>query len=418
MTASLSIDDQVDATLAELTDLNLDKSKIGLAVSGGGDSIAMLHLMAMRFGAENLHVISVNHGLRAEAAQEIELVQTQCAALDIQCSVSDWAFSGAGNLQGSARAGRWEAIRTWARELSLDCVMLGHTSDDEVETFMMRLSRGSGLDGLSGMRLSGHRDGLVFVRPLLRCERSNLRDWLRTRDISWADDPSNDDPRYDRVKARQMLGQLDALGLTSKRIIQTIAHLAAAQDVVDRAVLNYADECVQQNGLSLEINHSQQNASELELFRRTVIAGLQWVSGAVYKPRLEGLDAALEKVATGKRTTISGCILEPKDGGLIIFREENATVSIIIGAGETETIWDNRWEISGSAQHDYDIRALGQTGLNQCPNWRDLKASRLELLSTPSVWSKDTLIAAPIAGINNGWSARIAPDFKDWLVTH
>ena len=195
---------------------------IGLCVSGGGDSIAMLHMAARARASRNFKVLTVDHGLRSEAKDEIALVAAQAETLGLDHTVVEWRWDGTGNLQAEARAGRWAAALHWAATHNLREIWLGHTEDDQVETVLMRLARGSGIDGLTAMYQSSQRDGLRVFRPLLGIGRDELRAWLNAQDIDWCDDPSNDDPRFDRVRARQMFDQLETLGLTCKRLLQTV----------------------------------------------------------------------------------------------------------------------------------------------------------------------------------------------------
>jgi tRNA(Ile)-lysidine synthase len=141
------------------------QEKIGLSVSGGGDSIALMHLAARVFGPQKLHAITVDHGLRTEAADEIALAAQQAAGLGIPHTISRWEWNGAGNLQAAARNGRWAAVREWALMHNIQTAWLGHTQDDQVETVLMRLARGSGIDGLTAMYPAGTRDGLGFFSP-------------------------------------------------------------------------------------------------------------------------------------------------------------------------------------------------------------------------------------------------------------
>ena len=224
---------------------------IGLAVSGGGDSIAMMHLAARALPADQLRVVTVNHGLRADAADEIAEVSRQAALLSVHHTVLNWTWDGTGNLQAAARAGRWASIADWTIGHQINTVFLGHTEDDQVETLLMRLARGSGIDGLTAMARADYRDGLRVVRPLLDISRGVLRDWLTAEKIKWCDDPSNDDPRFDRVRARQMFAKLEELGLTRKRLLQTIDHMQAAHKSLQIAAQDFARTTVRQDACLL-----------------------------------------------------------------------------------------------------------------------------------------------------------------------
>ncbi|MFT6073353.1 MAG: tRNA(Ile)-lysidine synthase, partial [Yoonia sp.] len=127
----------------------------------------MMHLAASFIEPKRLLIFTIDHGLRPEAADEIAQVAAQASRLGINHIVAQWKWDGTGNLQAAARAGRWAALRALAAEHQVGSVWMGHTQDDQIETFMMRLARGSGVDGLTAMQASTQRDGLTIFRPML-----------------------------------------------------------------------------------------------------------------------------------------------------------------------------------------------------------------------------------------------------------
>ncbi|MEM9756771.1 MAG: tRNA lysidine(34) synthetase TilS, partial [Pseudomonadota bacterium] len=194
-----------------------------IACSGGGDSVALLHLAARVIGSARLAAATVDHGLR-DVTAELSLVARHCAELAVPHTVLTWQWDGHGNLQAAARDGRRHALAAHAEAIGADLILQGHTLDDQAETVLMRLARGSGVDGLAGIPPHG-RGG--WLRPLLGVGRSELRAWLRARDLDWAEDPSNDDPRYDRVKVRQTLPMLAEIGITPDRLAATAEAMSA-----------------------------------------------------------------------------------------------------------------------------------------------------------------------------------------------
>ncbi len=177
---------------------------------------------------------TVDHGLRSESAQEADDVAKTCQALDLPHQTLSWTgWNGRGNLQAEARAARRQLLAGWAKANGLGAVLLGHTMDDQAETVLMRLGRGSGVDGLSGMRSASDSGGLNWLRPLLGIRRDDLRNWLAEHQIAWVDDPSNDDMRYDRVKARQALFKLSDLGITTPGLASTATRLQDARVALD-----------------------------------------------------------------------------------------------------------------------------------------------------------------------------------------
>lgn len=395
---------------------------IGLAVSGGGDSLAMMHLAARFLPAARLRVVTIDHGLRAGAADEIAEVAKQAKRLGLSHTVLNWSWDKTGNLQAAARAGRWRAIERWADTEIIDTILLGHTEDDQVETLLLRLARGSGIDGLSVMSRFDTRDGLRVVRPLLDVGRDELRHWLRNAGIKWCDDPSNDDPRFDRVRARQMYAHLENLGLTRKRLLQTIDHMQAAHRSLQIAAQSFARAHVRQDAGDLIFAPEALDLSKEDAPRRVIAAAFSWISGKPYRPRFERMLDVVSQAAHGQVATLGGCILTPLKGDMMrMTREASATRPYLrppeIDVEATGFIWDRRWFIEGPLTPELQVKALGE-GVRQCPDWRATAIPRLSLLASPSIWDGDRLISAPLAGFAEGWTAQIVADFHSSAFAH
>ncbi|WP_055687426.1 tRNA lysidine(34) synthetase TilS [Loktanella sp. 5RATIMAR09] len=408
--------DSVEARFrAAVTAAPTSDDVIGLAVSGGGDSIALMQLAARLRPADTLRAISIDHGLRPEAKGEIALVAAQAGKLGIDHAVVDWTWDGKGNLQAAAREGRWAAVRDWAVMHDLSTVWFGHTEDDQVETLLMRLARGSGIDGLTAMYPLTLRDGLQVFRPLLGLSRADLRAWLMQQKITWAEDPSNDDPRFDRVRARQMFGHLQALGMTRKRLLQTVDHMQAAHLSLQEAALGFARRHVRQDAGDLILAPAALDLAKADAPRRVMAAAFSWVGSRSYRPRFEQLLETVAQARKGITMTLGGCIMTPDEGGAVrLMREAAATTSAVrlqSDAGRPLGVfWDKRWFLEGPVRDTLSFKALG-SGIKDCADWRAAGLPRTSLMASPAVWQGDRLIAAPLAGLSQGWSARIVADF-------
>ncbi len=379
--------------------------KLGVAVSGGGDSMALLDLLR-QWGKAELAVVSVNHGLRAEAEDELGLVASYAVQHDLSHDILHWHWDGSGNLQGAAREGRRTAISGWAKAKKLQHVALGHTKNDQAETFLMRLSRGSGVEGLACMSELRIRDGLTWLRPMLETSREDLRQHLRDNAIPWADDPSNEDPRFDRVKARQMFETLAPLGLTTDRLAQTAAHMGRESDVGNWALNTAAQNYATLDAGDVVLDAEAQKALPEALFSRLMAEALSFVSGAQYKPRFRALRAAIN---AGPPTSLHGCLVLPSKQSVRITRELAAIQETRCHVSE---IWDGRWRFvppEGPDVTDMEIAALGEQGLREIDDWRPLGRPRHSVLASPAVWHGEKLVAAPLAGLKNGWQVRHLP---------
>lgn len=187
--------------------------KLGLAVSGGPDSLAML-LLAEAAIPGRFEVATVDHGLRAESAQECAMVAEVCAARGIPCEILNVQV-GAGNLQSKAREARYAALAEWAEDRGLSAVTTAHHADDQAETLLMRLNRGSGAAGLAGVREVGLMTGPIFlapaIRPLLRFRRVELAGIIASSGLAPVLDRSNEDDRFDRARIRKAIAHCDWL---------------------------------------------------------------------------------------------------------------------------------------------------------------------------------------------------------------
>jgi len=393
--------------------------RLGVAVSGGGDSVALLHLLAKcaaRRGVA-LEAATVDHGLRPEAAAEAQFVAHMCGALGLRHACLRWeGWHGAGNLQAEAREARYTLLAGWAQDRRLDAVAMAHTRDDQAETFLMRLTREAGVDGLAAMSGEFSRDGARFWRPVLEVPRATLRGFLTRQGLDWRDDPSNEDASYDRVKARQALETLETMGLSRAKIAGVASNLADASRALKWATADAAHRIARVEAGDVLIARDGFRSLDPEIARRLIVAGLVWVSSSDYPPRRASVAELLAAIRSGKAHTAHGCLVSIGGDAVRVSREPVAVAQTVVPFGE---IWDRRWIVTGPADGG-EIRALGEA-VTQCPDWRETGLPRTTLLATPAIWRGETLVAAPLAGFENGFSATIddsAGDFFTSILSH
>lgn len=206
---------------------------VGLAVSGGPDSLALLLLMH-EVAPRNFRVATVDHGLRPESASEAQMVAELCAASGIAHRTLALDLAKGSGLQERARDARYRALAEWAKETCLAGIVTGHHADDQAETLAMRLNRGAGLRGLAGMRPVSSvpaSTGLPLLRPLLSWRRSDLEAVVLDAGIAAAQDPSNVDPAYERVRIRGVMTSTDLFD--PEGFAASARHLAEADTALD-----------------------------------------------------------------------------------------------------------------------------------------------------------------------------------------
>ena len=375
--------------------------RIGLAVSGGGDSMAMLALAHgwARVMGIGLRVVTIDHGLRAASAAEAAMVGAECAALGHPHSVLHWSWDGQGNLQDAARAARLRLIDGWRGEIGE--VLFAHTRDDQAETVLMRLARGSGVEGLSAMAPLRRPQGCGFrqVRPLLDISRADLRHYARTLRLPFVDDPSNDDPRFDRVRARRALAALADLGLTADGLADTAARMDRARTALAARAASVAQSLVLQDDAAtgqLVLDRDALACVERDTQLRLVAAALQWVGGAPYRPRASALEGLLDRVLGGAGGTLCGAQVAVARHTIRLFREHAAVRDTATPTGP-DRLWDGRWRVAGASVAGLETRALGPDGWARMAG-KPAGAPPFEAaLSLPAVFDGDTLIAcAPL----------------------
>lgn len=389
---------------------------LGVAVSGGSDSLALLHLVAdiAKQRGTAVHAVTVDHGLRPEAAQEARDVAALCAPLGVSHQTLQWdAWKGQGNLQDAARRARYDLMAHWAGSKGIRHIALGHTRDDQAETLLMRLARGAGVDGLSAMRYEKRDREVIWIRPLLDVPRAALQQELTHRGIGWAHDPSNDDLQFDRIKARRTLQALAPLGVDAAALAQVAANMQAARDALEHQTQEAARRLVTAQCGAIRIDWTGLCDAPRDILRRVVLASLRWVSRAEYPPRARALDGVLERLTEASSATLDGCLLALKGNNLWISRELNAIEGQFVPLGST---WDKRWILAGGgALSDGRIGPLGVNGLAACGDWRALGLPRAVLSVTPAVWQGENLVAAPLVKTDGTWQAVLKRDKSSLL---
>ena len=323
----------------DMDDLNslfapfLSLDKVLLAVSGGADSLALMVLCHAWQAQANIplsiHVASVDHGLRLEASGECAFVAEQAHMIGLPHTTLRWSGdASASNLQAKAREARYALLREHARSLSCQHIATAHHLDDQAETFLMRLMRGSGVTGLGAMRPSQSLGDLVLHRPFLDVPKARLVASLKAREMTWVDDPSNHNDDYLRVRVRGLLPTFAQEGCDAGRLGATARRLQRADVALEQMTSEFFLRQMRTEpgrALSFEIAAFALQPDEMRL--RLLRKCLSYVSGPDYPPREEGLvalDTALVcdwAQKSSEKRTFGGCCFDLKKGRVWVYRE-------------------------------------------------------------------------------------------------
>lgn len=360
---------------------------------------------------------TVDHGLRKDSGREAEKVARWAHIRGIAHQTLVWiGHKPAENIQARAREARYRLLGERMQLLGLKTLLTGHTLDDQAETFLLRLARGSGLDGLSGMAPVApfplaEFAGFKIGRPLLGFSHRQLMGTLTQFDQPWIDDPSNANDRFVRVQIRNAMTALESAGLTRERIAGATTHLRRARVAIEAGVAQLLRESVglTQWGYAL-VAADKFAAAPAEVSLRALANLIEAVGGGHYPPRFEQTEAALDWLTTNagpKGRTLGGCRLVRRDRGEILITREEAALAKEDPVERLEPgarrVWDHRFEIvlSEKARAPLEIRRLGPSGLKAAGKVAILPPiePRRIAAALPAAWRDGALIAAPLIGV-------------------
>jgi tRNA(Ile)-lysidine synthase len=373
--------------------------------------LAVRWARSLGVGAPTISAATIDHGLRSGSAAEAHQVAEAARAFGVEARVLTWCGAKPDRgIQEKAREMRYGLLAQYASETGLSpcAVLTAHTRDDQAETVLMRLARGSGPDGLQGMR--GVRalepcSNVVLVRPLLSQSRDQLRSFLVAHGISWFDDPSNDDARFERVRLRAAASTLVDLGLTpamlglaAERQQRAVAALEAATDATAATALDL------HGGMFASINAGVFRSAAAEIQIRLLNRVLKMFggdSGPAEMAQVERLARTL-MTASATRVTLGGCEVRACDREIRVFRERGRAqlTPIQIDPGQ-EAIWDHRFHIQhkgGAGPATIGSMVVRPLDARSAELLRRRSSPRLTLpiraaATLPAVWVNDVLVS-------------------------
>lgn len=314
--------------------LRLDLSrvhKVAVAVSGGQDSMALSYLLsqyAKRLGDWEVHALTVDHGLREDSAREAHAVGDSLSGWPhVRHQILTWENPSQNAIQEQARFARYDEMNAYCEQHEIKYLFLGHHLDDQAETFLFRLAKGSGLDGLSSMRPMQPYKSIQLTRPFLAIEKERLLETCQKYDITFIDDPSNQNDEFARVRLRQAREVLETEGLSSKRLGQTAHRLSRARDALEKMANNaYQEYMAHSDDNDMSFNWSGLKSEHEEIIHRVLWMALMRLSeNNKYGPRLLKFEDLVTDLLSSEgdfKRTLGGVIWQCKDGGVSLILQK------------------------------------------------------------------------------------------------
>ncbi len=345
---------------AELFAPLLGFDHIGVAVSGGPDSLALMVLIAdwAMASGKTITVYTVDHRLRPEAVEEAKMVADQAARLGLSCRILTWTGDKPKTgVQAAARQARYRLIGDAMRVDGAEILVTAHHRDDQAETVLMRLAHGSGISGLAGMALFGKAEGVPVCRPLRDTDPADLNAVLDAAGLTPASDPSNDDLHYERVRWRRLLPVLAREGLDATELGRFASRMARADAALEAASAAAVAELVDADPFGLlQIDAARLLTMPDEIAIRVLRRMIDWAGGGLPHGRLgqiETLHTELAKSVTNVSTTLCGAVITGSRQRIAIYREAGRLQAekdrLVPGA---RIVWDKRFEIASSPSSD------------------------------------------------------------------
>lgn len=393
------------------------RPSVAVAVSGGADSLCLAllaHDWARAMGGEAV-ALTVDHGLRPASAAEAEQVGRWLAKHGMRHVILRWGDAKPdSDIQAQARAARYRLLEQWCAAHGVLHLLLAHHQDDQAETLLLRLARGSGVDGLSAMAPVTEGFFARILRPLLSIPHAWLTATLFARGQQWVEDPSNRNDAFARVRMRGVLPALAAEGMSAERLAATARRMGRARAALEDMVAQAAARWVAPHPAGhAVVDPAVFRLVPEEVGLRLLSRLVQAVGGAAYPPREERVLALHRRLLGGlaRVVTAGGCRLGPHEGAVLICREAGRMAPPQPLVPAEETLWDGRFRVkmAEGAPLGLSIGPLGVTGWNRVAGL--VKPRRLPPVpapvrpTLPAVYDQQGLCAVPHLGYKQGSAA-------------
>lgn len=407
-------------------------SRIALAVSGGGDSLALFDCIdrwrRSRTSPPDVIVLTVDHGLRSSSKTDAVAVMALARERGLEAQTLRWTGEKPrSDIEAAARAARYRLLLAASKQAKLSHLVLAHHRDDQAETLLLRLARGSGVFGLAAMRPEISVGELTIFRPFLGVPKVRLSETIAAVGIEPVEDTMNMDSRFARVSMRRIMPLLAGNGIEPAGLAATAQRLAAAAEALDMVATTLIGAVVEVDDFATaSIDAAVFLDAPREIRLRSLLRILLAVGGDQYPPRFERLAALADDIERHNnrvrfKRTLSGAVIEWRRGRFLVYREigRSGLSKIAVRPGFTG-LWDQRFhvEIGSGAPEGLELAALGEAGRREI-GIRPRNAVPGALAALPALWHGETVGAVPSLGYfgkgGQGYGALVRPILADRL---
>jgi len=400
--AIIALSEDEFATLLDELGLFERKPQVAVGCSGGADSLALTLLLADWVARRNGHLTAliVDHGLRPESADEAAQVKQWLDERSVECEILCANLPPeTPSVQEAARVARYGLMGEWCAAQGVLHLFVAHHGEDQAETLLLNLTRGSGVDGLAGMAAISERPQYRMLRPLLGVSKARLECTLAENGQKFIEDPSNKNRKFKRVRIREALPALAAEGATVDRLTTTAQRMSHARNVLEDISIRLlaGAAAIYPEGYA-RLDFSRWSAAPAEISRRSLARLVMCVGGKSYPPRSERLmrcyDALTALSETPIARTLGGCRVMKRGSTIFVCREvprnpESTTIS-------SNQRWDGRFFVKNTgANEPVQVRSFGAKSLTFLQGYRAAKIPASMRHALPAILGLDGDVFVP-----------------------
>ncbi len=396
----------MSAKLIKAFDLYVMSPKIAIAVSGGLDSMVLMNLAnaSKKINSKNIHIIVIDHNLRKGSKEEALFVKEEANKLGLKSVILTWqGKKPTSKIQETARKERYSLLFDYCKENYISDLFIGHHLDDQIENFIFRMFRGSGIVGLTSFSNFSKRENINLIRPLIEISKSDLLVFAKKQKIKWVEDPSNLNLNFDRIKIRNTLQNFYDSGFDKKLFLKSI------NDDIDFVAESYVSKYIEVHenifvSIGKEFFIKTPNEIQMRIVKNCIRL---FAPNNLYSPKdikIINLLKWMKKNSNIKAKTLGGTLFRKKNNEIILYKEVknlNNIKPIDISKSEFKC-WDNRFLIKANKNFNGKVSYLGPEGVKALKS-KNIDISKAKknapiaaVYSSPAIWDKKRLISAPI----------------------